>query len=54
MCDIISTMTKLLEEAVALLATLPEDEQDRAAKVVLAFTRGLDEYAFDAEQRAVQ
>ena len=38
-------MTKLLEEAVAQLATLPEDEQDRAAEVLLAFTRERTDYA---------
>jgi hypothetical protein len=37
-------MTKLLQEAIAMLTTLPEDEQDRAAKVVLAFTRELSDY----------
>jgi len=45
-------MTKLLEEAVALLGTLPEDEQDRAAHVLLAFTRERSEYTLDAEQLA--
>lgn len=45
-------MTKLLEEAVALLGTLPEVEQDRAAQVLLAFTRELNEYDLDAEQLA--
>jgi hypothetical protein len=30
-------MTKLLEEAIATLRTLPESEQDRAAKFLLAF-----------------
>jgi hypothetical protein len=45
-------MTKSLEEAVALLATLPESEQNRAAQVLIAFTRELDDYQFDAEQLA--
>ena len=43
-------MTKLLEEAVALLGTLPEVEQDRAAQVLLAFTREHNEYTLDADQ----
>jgi hypothetical protein len=30
-------MTKLLEEAVEELRSLPEDEQDRAAEALLAF-----------------
>ena len=45
-------MTKLLEEAVALAHTLPENEQDRAAQVLLAFTRELNDYELDAEQLA--
>ena len=45
-------MTKLLEEAVALLGALPEVEQDRAAQVLFAFTRELNDYDFDAEQLA--
>ena len=45
-------MTKLLEEAVALLGALPEVEQDRAAQVLFAFTRELNNYDFDAEQLA--
>jgi hypothetical protein len=45
-------MTKLLEEAVALLSALPEVEQDRAAQVLLAFTREANEYDLDAEQLA--
>jgi phage-related protein len=32
-------MTKLLEDAVEELRTLPEDEQDRAAQALLAFAR---------------
>ena len=43
-------MTKLLEEAVALLRTLPEEQQDRAAEALLAFTRELNEYPLDADQ----
>ena len=45
-------MTKLLEEAVALLGALPEVEQDRAAQVLFAFTRELNDYDFDAAQLA--
>lgn len=45
-------MTKLLQEAVALLGTLPEVEQDRAAQVLFAFTRELNDYDLDAEQLA--
>ena len=45
-------MTKLLEEAVALLGALPEVEQDRAAQVLFAFTRELNDYELDAEQLA--
>ena len=45
-------MTKLLEEAVALLGTLPEVEQDRAAHVLIAFTRERNDYALDADQLA--
>ena len=43
-------MTKLLEEAVAQLQTLPEDEQDRAAEVLLAFAHDRRDYTLDAEQ----
>jgi len=45
-------MTKLLEEAVAQVQTLPEDEQDRAAEVLLAFAHDRRDYNFDAEQIA--
>ena len=45
-------MTKLLDEAVALLGALPEVEQDRAAQVLFAFTRELNDYDFDAAQLA--
>ena len=43
-------MTKLLEEAMAELRTLPEDEQDRAAEVLLAFAHDRRDYTLDAEQ----
>jgi hypothetical protein len=43
-------MTKLLEEAVAELRTLPEDEQDRAAAALLAFTRDREDYTLSVEQ----
>ena len=43
-------ITKLLEEAVALLGALPEVEQDRAAQGLFAFTRELNDYELDAEQ----
>ena len=43
-------MTKLLEEAVAELRTLPKDEQDRAAEVLLAFAHDRQDYTLDAEQ----
>jgi hypothetical protein len=36
---ILCRMTKLLEEAVEELRSLPEDEQDRAARALLDFTR---------------
>ena len=45
--DIILLMTKLLDEAVALLGTLPDDEQDRAAKALLAFAQERTHYALD-------
>ena len=47
---ILSAMTKLLEEAMAELRTLPEDEQDRAAEVLLAFAHDRRDYTLDAEQ----
>jgi hypothetical protein len=37
--DILLNMTKLLEEAVKELRSLPEDEQDRAAEALFAFAR---------------
>ena len=36
-------MTKLLEDAVADVRELPEDEQDRVARELRAFLRGSDE-----------
>ena len=47
---ILSPMTKLLEKAMAELRTLPEDEQDRAAEVHLAFAHDRRDYTLDAEQ----
>lgn len=49
---ILCTMTKLLEEAVEEVRTLPEDEQDRAAEALIAFARERNEYSFDNEQVA--
>jgi len=43
----ISPMTKLLEEAVALIGTLPEGEQDRVAKALLAFAHERTDYVLD-------
>jgi hypothetical protein len=43
-------MTTLLEEAVAELRTLPEDEQDRAAAALVAFTRDRQDYTLSMEQ----
>jgi hypothetical protein len=43
-------MTKLLEEAVAQVRTLPIEEQDRAAEVLLAFARDRRAYSFAGEQ----
>ena len=45
-------MTKLLEEALARLRVLPDDEQNRAAEVLLAFARDQRTYTFTAEQIA--
>ena len=45
-------MTKLLEEAVEELRSLPEDEQDRAARALLDFTRERHDYTFNAEHIA--
>jgi len=36
-------MTKLLEEVVANVSALPEDEQERVARVLLAFLDGPEE-----------
>ena len=43
-------MTKLLEEALAEVRTLPVEEQDRAAEVLLAFARDRRSYSFTPEQ----
>jgi predicted transcriptional regulator len=43
-------MTKLLEEAVAHVRMLPEDEQNRAAEVLMALAREPRAYSFSAEQ----
>jgi hypothetical protein len=39
-------MSKLLEEVVAHVRTLPEDEQDQVAQALLTFLRGWQVYAF--------
>ena len=47
------SMTKLLEEAVAHIQTLPEEEQNRAAEVLLiAFSKDERDYNFTDEQIA--
>ena len=38
--DLLLNMTKLLEEAVEELRSLPEDEQDRAVEALFAFAWG--------------
>jgi len=43
----IGRMSKLLDEAVALLATLPDEEQDRAANALLAFAHERSDYVRD-------
>jgi hypothetical protein len=43
-------MTKLLEEAVAHVLMLPEDEQDRAAEVLMALAKERRAYSFTVEQ----
>lgn len=43
-------MTKLFEEAVALVATLPEEEQNRAAEVLTALASDHRPYTFSKEQ----
>ena len=46
-------MTKLLEEAIAHIQTLPEEEQNRAAEVLLiAFSKDERDYNFTDEQIA--
>jgi hypothetical protein len=50
--DILSVMTKLLEEAVEEVRSLPEDEQDRAAQALIAFARERADYTFNDEQIA--
>jgi hypothetical protein len=45
-------MTKLLEEAIEELRSLPAREQDQAAKALLAFARERNDYSFDDEQIA--
>jgi hypothetical protein len=39
-------MTKLLEEALEEVRTLPEDEQDRVAHALIAFMRERHDYTF--------
>ena len=51
-CDIICRMTKLLEEAIEELRTLPADEQDQAAQALMAFARERHDYSFDDNQIA--
>jgi hypothetical protein len=43
-------MTTRLDEAVALLRTLPEDEQERAAGVLIAFAQDRTSYKLTDEQ----
>jgi hypothetical protein len=44
-------MTKLLDEAIAKVRTLPDAEQDRAAEALLAaFTPDADDYTLTPEQ----
>ncbi len=45
-------MTKLLEEALARLRVLPDEEQNRAAEVLLAFAREHRTYSLSDEQIA--
>lgn len=45
-------MTKLLEEAVARIQTLPEEEQDRAAEALIAFATDNRPYSLTSEQLA--
>lgn len=46
--DRIWPMTKLLREAIVLLGTLPDADQDRAAKALLAFAQERSDYALEA------
>jgi hypothetical protein len=41
------TYDQLLEEALEHVRTLPEDEQDRVADALIAFTRECHDYSFD-------
>ena len=43
-------MTKLLEEALARVQELPEEEQDRAAEVLLALVQRERRYTLTADQ----
>jgi len=43
-------MTSLLEEAVAHVQTLSENEQDRAAEALIAFAADNQSYSFTDEQ----
>lgn len=45
-------MTKLLEEAVARVQTLPEEEQDRAAEALIVFATDNRSYTLTPEQVA--
>lgn len=45
-------MTKLLEEAVARVQTLPDDEQDRAAQVLIALSADTRPYSLSEAQIA--
>lgn len=43
-------MKTLLDQAVALLKTLPEDEQERAANVLMALAEERSTYTLDDDQ----
>lgn len=45
-------MTMRLDQAVALLKTLPDDEQERAANVLMAFAEDRSTYTLDDDQLA--
>ena len=45
-------MTKLLEEALARVQTLPDDEQDRAAQVLIALAADTRPYSLSDAQIA--